>query len=344
MTQTLTGPTFRTRFRTRSFAVALALALYPTAVWAQDAASNPAPASEADSAGLTLKENVMVNDEVVRLGDLFAEPISNGDAPIAQAPNPGQTIVLDNRVLRSVARAYGLDWQPASKYQRVLVGRVSHRIDGAAVLSQVKDAVRAHLGIENDVDLAFDGGEVEFVLPTSVEPTMAIQDIRFDPASQRFAALLVVPAEGPTVISRKIAGSIYETLQIPVLGRAIAPGEVIQIGDIDWQSLRLDRVAPNAITDPKQLIGMTAKRPLRTGQTLRQSDVTMAATIKKNAVVTLSVQTDNMSLTTPGRALEDGAIGQPIRVVNTASNKQLTGIVTDAGTVTITVSGKLALN
>ena len=154
----------------------------------------------------------------------------------------------------------------------------------------------------------------------------------------------MVPAEGPTVISRKIAGSIFETLQIPVLSRTVAPGDVIQLGDIDWQSLRLDRVAPNAITDPKQLVGMTARRPLRAGHTLRLTDVSMAATIKKNAAVTLSVQTDNMSLTTPGRALEDGALGQPIRVVNTTSNKQLTGIVKDATTVVITVAGTLALN
>ena len=337
----MSGKMTRIGLRTRSLAVVFMLALGPVAAHAQDASTD---AVNTAALGLTLKENVMVNEDVVRLGDLFAEPISNGDAPIAQAPNPGQTIVLDNRVLRSVARAYGLDWQPASKYQRVLVGRVSHRIDGADVLAQVKDAVRAHLGIENDIDLAFDGGEVEFVLPTSVDPTMAIQDIRFDPGSQRFAALLVVPAEGPTVISRKIAGSIFETLPIPVLSRAVAPGDVIQLGDIDWQSFRLDRVAPNAITDPKQLVGMTAKRPLRAGQTLRLSDVSMAATIKKNTVVTLSVQTDNMSLTTPGRALEDGAIGQSIRVVNTTSNKQLTGIVKDATTVVISVAGKLALN
>ena len=54
-----------------------------------------------DESGLTLKESVTVNDDVVRLGDLFEQPISMSDAPVAQAPLPGQTIVLDNRFLRS---------------------------------------------------------------------------------------------------------------------------------------------------------------------------------------------------------------------------------------------------
>src|ERR1044071_5723997 len=94
-------------------------------------------AASEQAAGLTLKESVMVNDDVVRLGDLFAEPVSMGDAPVAQAPLPGQTIVLDNRFLRSLIRAYQLDWAPANKYQRVLVARQSQHIDPALVTEQV---------------------------------------------------------------------------------------------------------------------------------------------------------------------------------------------------------------
>ena len=51
----------------------------------------------------------------------------------------------------------------------------------------------------------------------------------------------------------------------------------------------------------------------------------MAAAIHRGSMVSLLVQTENMTLTTEGRALEDAAIGQPIRVVNTMSNKALTG-------------------
>src|SRR3954466_13460847 len=78
---------------------------------AQEAAAPDAVANIQN--GLTLKESVTVSDDVVRLGDLFHEPLSMGDSPVAQAPVPGQTIVLDNRFLRSLTRAYQLDWTPA---------------------------------------------------------------------------------------------------------------------------------------------------------------------------------------------------------------------------------------
>src|SRR3954466_7169908 len=96
-------------------------------------------ATDAGDAALTLKESVVVSDDVVRLGDLFAQPLSMGDSPVAQAPLPGQTIVLDNRFLRSLIRAYSLDWAPASKYQRILVARQAQKIDPTQVTQQVKD-------------------------------------------------------------------------------------------------------------------------------------------------------------------------------------------------------------
>jgi flagella basal body P-ring formation protein FlgA len=301
-------------------------------------------ATDAGDGALTLKESVVVSDDVVRLGDLFAQPLSMGDSPVAQAPLPGQTIVLDNRFLRSLIRAYALDWAPASKYQRVLVARAAQKIDSSQVTQQVKDALRDYLGTDKEVEIAFDVGDTNLVLPTNVPATLAVQDIRFDAASQRFAAQLIVPASGPTLISRLVAGSVYETVQLPVLARSVAPGEVIQLADLDWLAIRIDRVAANAVTDPKQLVGMTARRPLRSNQMLRMSDITMAAAIQRGTMVTLMVQTENMTLTVQGRALEDAAIGQPIRVINTMSNKPLTGVVKDQTTVVIPITGAMALN
>lgn len=308
--------------------------------------SQPASAQEADASdgALTLKESVTIDDDVVRLGDLFDQPLSMGDSPVAQAPLPGQTIVLDNRFLRTLIRAYSLDWAPTNKYQRILVARAAQRIDPNQVNQQVKDALREYLGTDKEVEIAFDVGDTNLVLPTNVPATVAVQDIRFDPNSQRFAVQLVVPASGPTLISRQVAGTVYETVQLPVLARAVAPGEVIQLTDLDWMAIRIDRVSANAATDPKQLVGMTARRPLRANQMLRISDIAMAPTIHRGTMVTLMVQTENMTLTAQGRALEDAAVGQPIRVINTMSNKPLTGVVKDPTTVVIPVTGAMALN
>lgn len=330
-------------------AIALALFLASTVyggVHAEMVAAtgNPDEATEESPQGLSLRNSIMVDDDVVRLGDLFMESLSVGDTPITQAPAPGQTISLDARFLRQVARVYRLDWQPGSKFDKVLVGRVSQRIDANQVMTAMNDAIRQRTGNDAHLDLVLDGGDVEFVLPTSIAASISVQKLQYDPATQRFAATLVVPAEGPTVQQRHVSGTIYETIDIPVFNRAMVAGTTVQAIDLQWISVRTDRLIGNVITDSRQLIGMTTKRPLRTGQMIRGSDLVMTPTIRKNTLVTLALQSGQMNLTITGRALEDAAIGQPIRVVNVNSKKELTGIVRDSSTIVIPIAGQLTLN
>ncbi|WP_374377200.1 flagellar basal body P-ring formation chaperone FlgA [Dongia sp.] len=294
--------------------------------------------------GLSLRTNVMVDDDVIRLGDLFMESLSNGDTPIAQAPAPGQTISLDARFLRQLARAYQLDWQPDSKFEKVLVGRMSQRIDAGSVINALTDAIHDRAGNDARMELVLDGGDVEFVLPTASATTVGVHNLQYDPTTQRFAAMLVVPADGPTLQQRPVSGTIYETIDIPVFSHAMGAGITVQDADLQWISVRTDRLIGNVITDARQLVGMTTKRPLRTGQMLRGTDLVMTPAVRKNTLVTLALQSGPMNLTVTGKALEDAAIGQPIRVVNVNSKKELTGIVQDASTIVIPVAGQLSLN
>lgn len=293
---------------------------------------------------LSLRSSIMVDDDVIRLGDLFMETLSLGDTPVAQAPAPGKTLSLDARFLRQLARAYRLDWQPESKFERVLVGRMSQRIDAIQVSEALADAVRTRSGNAASLDVVLDGGDVEFTLPTNLAASVGVQNLQYDPTSQRFAALLVVPADGPTAFQRVVTGWAHETIEIPVLNRALPAGTTVQDADIEWISLRADRLVGNVVTDTRQLVGMTTRRPLRSSQILRVSDLVMTPAVRKNTLVTLALQSGPMSLTLMGKVLEDAAIGQPVRVVNVNSKKELVGVVRDAGTVDIPVVGHLTLN
>ena len=284
---------------------------------------------------LTLRERIMVDDEVVRLGDLFQEQISDGDVAIAQAPKPGQTLALEARFLQQVARAYRLDWKPSSKYQKVMVGRMSQRVTADMVRVALAEAVQTRIGSSNDLDVALDGGDLEFDLPTDVENSVTVSAINFNPASNRFAAILVAPADGPPLFQRNVYGTVYEMAQVPVPNRLISAGETVSADDLEWQAVQLGRLANNSLTDTQQVVGYMAKRPLKAGQVLRMSDLAMAPAVKKNDLVRLVVQTGQMTLSVQGKVLQDAAIGQTVRVVNVTTNRQLSGKVIDAGTVAV---------
>ena len=284
---------------------------------------------------LTLRDRIMVDDEVVRLADLFQESLSDGDIAVAQSPRPGQTMTLDARFLQQVARAYRLDWKPSSKYQKVVIGRMSQRVTAPMVRTAIADAVQERIGAESDLDVALDGGDLEFDLPTDVENSVSVSAINFDPASNRFAAILVAPADGPPVVQRNVFGTVYEMAQVPVPKRLISAGDIINADDLEWQPVHLARLSGNSLTDAEQLVGRMARRPLKAGQILRQTDVAVSPVIHKNDLIRLVVKTGQMTLSVQGKALQDAAMGQAIRVVNVNSNRQLSGTVVDAGTVTV---------
>ena len=283
---------------------------------------------------LTLRDRIMVDDDVVRLGDLFEEQLSDGDVAVAQAPKAGQTLTLDSRFLAQVARAYRLSWKPA-KYQKVTIGRMSQRVTAPMVRDAIAAAVQERMGSSSDLDVALDGGDLELDLPTDVENSVAVSAINFNPSSNRFAAILVAPADGPPIIQRNVFGTVYEMAQIPVPKRLISAGEVIASDDLEWQPVHLTRLSGNSLTDAEQLVGRMAKRPLKAGQILRQSDVAVSPVIRKNDLIRLVVKTGQMTLSVQGKAMQDAAMGQSIRVMNVNSNRQLSGTVIDAGTVAI---------
>jgi flagella basal body P-ring formation protein FlgA len=312
-----------------SAALCLWQPLQPT--WADEA-----PLEE--SSMLTLRDRIMVDGDVVHLADLFQEPLSDGDIAVAQAPKAGQTMSLDARFLQQVARAYRLDWKPSSKYQKITIGRMSQRVTAPMVRDAIATAVQERMGSTSDLDIALDGGDLELDLPTDVENSVAVSAINFDAMSNRFAAILVAPADGPPVIQRNVFGTVYEMAQVPVPNRLISAGEIIAADDLEWQSVHLARLAGSSLTDADQLVGRMAKRPLKAGQLLRQSDVAVSPAIHKNDLIRLVVRSGQMTLTVQGKALQDAALGQTIRVVNVNSNRQLSGTVIDAGTVAIDVS------
>lgn len=293
---------------------------------------------------LQLKQNIMVDSSVIKLGDLFDRPITGGDTPIAQAPKPGQTVTLDSRFLRQLVRAYHLDIGSDETFAHVLVARKSQMIKSDDVTAAIVQAISDRTGQSANMDIVFDAGEVQFTLPTNVPATLAIQGLNFDPSNNRFLAILAVPATGPTLYTQQVIGTVYEKTQVPVLKRLVSAGDTIQPDDIDWASSRIDQLSSNTVTDAQQMVGRIAKRPLRPGQVLRASDLINEPTVHKNDLITIAVQTSNMSLTVRGKALEDGAVGQTIHVVNVNTKKQLLGVVKDAATVLVQPTGALALN
>jgi flagella basal body P-ring formation protein FlgA len=127
------------------------------------------------------------------------------------------------------------------------------------------------------------------------------------------------------------AGSV----SIPVLKSAAMKGQPITADDIVMQDVSASQVFPSTITDPAQLTGMEAVRNLDAFQPINRLHVRVSPVIARGSTVTIRFVKGGVELTSKGQAMEDGRLGQSIRVLNPSSRTTLVGTVQPNGVVEI---------
>ena len=285
-------------------------------------------------APVMMKSHVIVDGPVVLLSDLFEGTGEQGTTAIARAPAPGKRVEVSARWLAAVAKAYGLSWRPTSRLDRAIVERSSQVIDVRRIKNAMLDFL-ARQGVNGQISLVLDQPGIRLDLPGDAEPTLSIANLSHDPVNGRFTALVVAPAPGIPLAKASISGRVVTMAEIPVLRRRMKPGEVIRGDDIEWINTRADRLGRNIIVDTENMVGMSPRRPIRPGESILASELRAPVVVAKNSLITIRLTTARLSLTAQGRAMESGASGDVIRVMNTQSNKIINAAVVDTSTVRV---------
>ncbi len=329
----------------RRFLIAAALTLIaisspgPIAQAASQPPAQPQTQPPAQPTGpVLLKAKVVIDGPIVHLGDLFDGLGAKAATPVARAPAPGSRVEVNARWLSTVARAYGVPWRPGSRLDGSVIERASIVIGTRRIEAATIDALRQR-GIVGRLSLVLDNPVLRIHLPTDAEPSLLVAGLNHNPETGRFTAHLIAPAEGTPLVRITISGHAIEMIEVPVLRRRMMPGEVIREADIAWRDVRADRIARNVLLDPVNLVGKSPRRPVRAESPVLGSELRKPVLVPKNSLVTIRLQTARMVLTSRGRAMEAGAKGDVIRVVNTKSNQIISASVTEPGTVEVVPGG-----
>ena len=315
--------------------ILLALAL---SVLAPPALAAPA----AVAAPVTLRQSVTVSGTLVRLGDLFVPAGDKAEAAVAYAPAPGKRAIFDARWLYRVARAYGLNWRPLSVHEKAVVERKSIVIGRREIANRILAAL-VDEGVDADMQVELSNRMLRIHVPGDSTATVAVEDVAYDPRTRRFIAIVAAPADDPAARRIRVTGRVHRVIDVPVLTRRVLAGEVIRERDVKRISMRSDRLQRDTIQDPGALIGKSPRRGLRAGVPVRVSDVRLPVLVPRRSLVTITYRVRSMTLTTQGRALEDGGAGDTVRVANTQSNTVVQAVVTGANRVSVLPAGPIAM-
>ncbi len=86
-------------------------------------------------------------------------------------------------------------------------------------------------------------------------------------------------------------------------------------------------ITKNAVKRPEEIIGSRTKKRISPNTLLRKDMFCKAPIVKKGDMVTLFFEDDFITITAPGIVLEDGALGDLIKVNNVTSQKKIYGFV-----------------
>ncbi len=130
-----------------------------------------------------------------------------------------------------------------------------------------------------------------------------------------------------------LAGAPAMAEEIWFAARSLVPGEII--GDGDVAAHEEIRRRTDTVPASRDLVGMEVRRRVTSGNVVTARDIGPRSLVRANTVVTVIWNTGSLSLSMQGRALESGAAGDEIRVLNTATSRTVRGTVLASGQVEV---------
>ena len=165
--------------------------------------------------------------------------------------------------------------------------------------------------------------------PGGAETAEAIDDFRYDPSTGRFTAI----ATGEDGRSTRVTGTARVVVSVPVPARRVGRGETLSEADLTDSEMPAAIIGPEVLTDLADIIGKEARRPLLSGRPVPSASLIEPRAVRKGEKVLISFTDGGLNLSAPGKAMEDGAIGDMVRVINANSNKAITVVVEAEGRV-----------
>jgi len=300
----------------------------------------PAAAERAQPLSPALKREATVTGALVRIGDLVENAGAAAEVPIFRAPDLGQSgSVPAARVLEAV-RPHHIIALDARGLDEVKVTRASRLVTAKEIEGRVLRALAGRSGVRDRPGFAINLDNEVPALHVEPNAELDVTRLAYDERGHRFDVAFDLPGNPARRASLRVTGTLVETAEVVVPLRALASGEVIKASDVMIE--RRPKTEAIAIED---VLGFAAKRPLRPGQVIRATDVMKPELVGRNQAVTISYEAPGMVLSVRGQALEAGARGDAVNVLNVQSKRTIQATVSGPGRVTVSAaSPRLAAN
>ena len=128
--------------------------------------------------------------------------------------------------------------------------------------------------------------------------------------------------------ARSASGAMSEVL---TYSRSLSSGDIIQAEDLTYSQVLVQAVPSDAPHSADDVIGLSVKRPLRTGQAVSARDLLAPLVIHRDDLVQVTYRDGSIVLSLEAKAMGNAAVGELFTLQNTSSKKSIEAVATGPG-------------
>jgi len=285
---------------------------------------------------IRVKNSLKTGGDTVYLGDIATfhpadddrvEKLKTLKVTAAPAPDSSRTIKSD-LILYNIAHI--LNAEKDIKLQApdiITIERTAQVIDQTTLEEIFRDYVLDHSPYERDqiyietinapASVALPEGELEWEIDAKhnrnfIGNLSLLIDFRVDGDSQK------------KII---VSGKISVTREVVKAVRNIDRGDIITAQDVTLASEQIKYFRKNIIASTKEILGKRATRRIQADQTIKSGMFEVPPAIEKGDRVVIKAENSDLLITASGEALEEGCVGDQIRVMNVSSGREIIATV-----------------
>lgn len=283
-----------------------------------------------------LRADITVKNEIATIGDFFKNAGHLALTPLFRAPDLGQSGSVTASFVLERAMASGLANPDRNGLSDVIVRRGSLVVTPDMLSDMLREALAERIGITDFASLDL---QLASQLPTEhADPAAAvplhIEQLSYSARSGRFDARFAI-RQGQRDKMISVAGTAVETLEVVTLTRRLIRGDIVKRQDLATQRIARNNLRESNIIDAGDVVGLVARRNQRPGRILASRDFQPPLLVKRREKVIIVYRVPGMSLSVQGEAIQDGAKGDTITVLNAQSHRRIEATVSGPGRVTV---------
>jgi flagellar basal body P-ring formation protein FlgA len=287
-----------------------------------------------------LKSEAIVKGDIVRIGDLIENAGIVSSVPIFRAPDLGYTGTISADAVLEAVRAHALVGVATGGVRDIVVTRASRTVPAKDVEDAIARALSARfeLGPTRDIVVTFAREMRALYVEPSSQGTLRVTQLEFDTRSGRFEATLEIPAGTGKRSVMHLTGRAVVTLEVATVTRTVERGSTLREADVEMERRPRAEVGRDVVTGRQQAVGLAARGTLQPGRPIRVVELMKPDLIQRNDAVTLVYEVPGIMLTIRGKAIESGAEGDVISVLNEQSKRTVQGTIVAPGRVLVSSS------